>query len=44
MKETGWTLEYVDALSVADMNEWLASERRHEQSEKDAGEIIWQYK
>ncbi|MDD3948751.1 MAG: hypothetical protein PHT43_04740, partial [Anaerolineaceae bacterium] len=23
VKETGWTLEYVDALSVADMNEWL---------------------
>jgi len=23
VKETGWTLDYVDALSVADFNEWL---------------------
>lgn len=23
VNETGWTLDYVDALSVADMNEWL---------------------
>jgi len=23
VEETGWTLEYVDGLSVADMNEWI---------------------
>ena len=23
VKETGWTLDYVDALSIADWNEWL---------------------
>lgn len=23
VKETGWTLEYIDALSVADLHEWM---------------------